>query len=257
MNPAIRFFIICISLFFCIQNPAQAQVSFDFVEGMVEELVENPWTGSFAAGLNGKSGNSNNVDINMTLKLDRDTDFAKTAILASYFYGSNDVVTTTDRFFGQLRRDRKLQNPKLSWFNQVQLEADRFKNYDYRIALHTGLGYEVYKNETGFLNLRSGLGASSEVGGVNEEWIPELQFGADWEKQMTDALKLFANVDFYPSWEDFADYRLVSNTGLEYVLDAERNINFRMFALNRYDSTPPVGNRRNDIDYGMSIVIGF
>ena len=234
-----------------------AQLDFSFADGMIQSVVDNPWDGSFAAGLNGKSGNSNNLDINMTLNLSRETDAAKTALLASYFYASNDIATTTDRFFGQARRDRKLANPKISWFNQVQVETDRFKDYDYRIALHTGLGYEVYKNDQGFFNLRLGFGASREVGSVNEDWNPELQLGADWERKLTEALKLFATADYYPNLEDFTDYRLVTNTGLEYVLDAERNINFRMFALNRYDSTPPPGNRKNDLDYGMALVLGF
>ena len=250
-------YILTFLLFSIFTSFSSAQINFDFAEGMVQQYVDNPWDGSFAAGLNGKSGNSNNVDINMTLNLNRESDIAKTAILASYFYSSNDVATTTDRFFGQARRDRKLANPRLSWFNQVQVETDRFKAYDYRIALHTGLGYEMYKNDAGFLNLRVGAGASSEVGGANDDWIPELQLGADWERKLSEAFKLFATVDYYPSFEDFADYRLVTNTGLEYVVDAERNINFRMFALNRYDSTPPVGNKKNDIDYGMAIVLGF
>jgi putative salt-induced outer membrane protein YdiY len=241
----------------CFSTVVNAQINFDFAQGMIQDVVDNPWDGSFAAGLNGKSGNSNNLDINMTLNLNRDTDFAKTALLASYFYSSNDIATTTDRFFGQARRDRKLNNPRWSWFNQVQLETDRFKAYDYRIALHTGIGYEVYKNDNGFLNLRVGAGASREVGGANDDWIPELQLGGDWERQVTENLKLFATADYYPSFEDFADYRLVTNTGLEFVVDAERNINFRMFALNRYDSTPPAGNKRNDIDYGMAVVLGF
>lgn len=235
----------------------QAQINFAFAEGMIQSFVDNPWDGSFAAGMNGKSGNSQNLDINMTLNLNRETDSAKTALLASYFYSSNDVATTTDRFFGQARQERKLRNPKWSWFYQAQVESDRFKDYDYRIALHSGLGYEVYKNDMGFLNLRVGFGASKEVGAVDESWTPEVQFGGDWERKITEALKVFATADYYPSLEDFTDYRIVTNTGLEYVVSEERNINFRMFALNRYDSTPPAGNKKNDIDYGMAIVLGF
>ena len=217
----------------------------------------NPWTGSFAAGLNGKTGNSVNTDINMTLKLDREDRFGKLALLASYFYSSNDIVTTTDRFFGQARHEVNLPRPKWSWFNQVQVETDRFKDFDYRLALHTGLGYEVYKNDRGFLKLRAGAGASREFGGVNRNWNPELQFGMDWEYKLFETLKLFATADYYPNIEDFSDYRIVTNTGLEYVLDAERKINFRMFALNRYDSTPNPGDDKNDTDYGVAVVFGF
>ena len=115
-------------------------------------------------------------------------------------------------------------------FYQAAYEWDEFKAFDYRIALHGGLGFEVFKFDDRFLKLRFGAGASREVGGTVDEWLPELQFGGDWERQLTDTLKLYANVDYYPNVEDFADYRLNVLSGLEFVIDAERNINFRMFA---------------------------
>ena len=239
-------------------SSAVAQLDFGLSEGeFQDEVAESPWTGSFAAGLNGKSGNSQSLDINTTLDLARDTEYNNTTLLASYFYTANDVATVTDRFFGQGRQERKLRNPRWSLFAQSAIEWDRFKAFDYRIALHGGLGFEVYKLDDRFLKLRFGAGASREVGGVLDEWIPELQFGGDWERQLTDTVKLYANVDYYPNIEDFADYRLNTRAGVDFVIDAERNINFRMFAFNRYDSTPSAGNVENDIDYGMALVVGF
>jgi hypothetical protein len=98
---------------------------------------------------------------------------------------------------------------------------------------------------------------SKEVGSANEDWSPELQIGGDWDRKLTDTIKVFAKVDYYPNVSDFGDFRLNTNAGLDFLVDAPRNINFRMFALNRYDSTPPLGNNENDIDYGMALVVGF
>ncbi|MFK7769870.1 MAG: YdiY family protein [Mariniblastus sp.] len=254
MKPSFLFFSL---ILFCIATTAQAQLDFGLDEGVIEDVVENPWTGSFAAGLNGKTGNSQTVDINSTLNLARETDFATTTLLASYFYSTNDIATITNRFFGQGRQERKLSNPRWSLYYQAGYEWDEFKAFDYRIALHGGLGFEVFKFDDRFLKLRLGAGASREVGGIVDEWNPELQFGGDWERQLTETLKLYANVDYFPNVEDFSDYRLNTIGGLEFLIDAERNINFRMFAFNRYDSTPPAGNVANDLDYGMAIVVGF
>lgn len=237
---------------------AHAQLDFGLAEGDLQDEVEsNPWTGSVAAGLNGKSGNSQNLDMNMALNLARETETAHTTLLATYFYSTNEVATVTDRFFGQARQERKLCKSRLSMYVQPAFEWDRFKAFDYRIAFHSGLSFEVYKLEDRSLNLRLGSGASKEVGGVNDMWSPELQFGADWERQLTETLKLFLTTDYYPNFEDFLDYRLNTNAGLEFVVDAERNINFRMFTFNRYDSTPATGNLENDIDYGVALVVGF
>ncbi len=247
-----------VMLLISLPSTAFTQLDFGLTEGDLQgELEPTPWTGSFAAGLNGKSGNSQNLDINTSLDLARDTEFSNTTLLATYFYSANDVATVTDRFFGQARQERKLRNPRWSLFAQSGFEWDRFKAFDYRIALHGGLGFEVYKLDDGFLKLRFGAGASREVGAVVDDWIPELQFGADWERQLTDTVKLYANVDFYPNLEDFSDHRLNTRAGVDFVVDEARNINFRMFAFNRFDSTPPAGNVENDIDYGMALVIGF
>lgn len=238
-------------------NVVTAQIGIELADVDVQEAEAPPWKGSFAAGLNAKSGNSENLDINMTLKLNRESDVSTTDLLASYFYSSNGIATVTDRFFGQARQERKFQRPGWSLFFQTGYEWDRFKAFDYRIALHSGLGYEIYQNDDGFLKTRLGAGASKEFGAPAAEWIPELQIGGDWERQLTDTVKSFVTVDYYPSFENFADYRINTQAGVEFDLDAARNINFRMFALDRYDSTPVPGNQANDIDYGMAISIGF
>jgi putative salt-induced outer membrane protein YdiY len=238
-------------------NPIQAQLDYDIEEGSIVEEVDPQWVGSFAAGLNGKSGNSQSTDINSTLNLTRETDFATTAIVGSYFYSATNAGTVTDRAFGQWRQERKLANPKWSWFYQSAFEWDRFKAFDYRVALHTGLAYKVYDLDDRKFKLRMGAGASKEVGGLNDDWIPELQFGADWERKISETTRLYASCDYFPNIEDFSDYRINTNAGVDFLLDAERNINFRIFALNRFDSTPPAGNNQNDIDYGLALVVGF
>ena len=107
------------------------------------------------------------------------------------------------------------------------------------------------------LNVRFGSGASKEVGGANEEWLPELQLGVDWERQLTDTLKFTITSDYYPNVQNFSDFRLNTKAAFEFVVDAERNVNFRVYTFNRYDSTPEPGNIENDIDYGMALAVGF
>lgn len=215
-----------------------------------------PWTGSFAAGLNGRSGNANTTDINFNLLANRETSINTTNVIGQYFFGRANSTTTSDRAFGQIRRERKL-NEVWSLYFQLALEYDNFKDFDYRIALHSGFSREIYKNEAGFWKARLGAGTSREVGGANDEWTPELQIGTDWERQLTETTKIFAIVDYYPSLSDFGDFRLVSNCGLNFLVDAPRNISFRIFALNKFDNTPPPGNNKNDIDYGAALVFGF
>ena len=253
-------YIIALLLACALSSTSLAQLDFEVAEGAIEDVVdESPWSGSFAAGVNGKTGNSQNIDINVSLNVARETELTKTALLANYFFSSNDVSTSTDRLFGQARHERQLANPRWSGFLQAQYEWDRFKSFDFRLALHGGLTFEVYQLDDRFLKLRFGGGASREFGDdfLDLEWIPELQFGADWERQFNENVKLFASSDYFPNVSDFGDFRLVTNAGLEIVLDEARDINFRVFALHRFDSTPVAGDQETDLDYGMAISVGF
>jgi len=228
--------------------------------GSSEIIVEEQpsiWSGSFAAGLNGKSGNSQSVDMNLEMNWVRETDFSKTDLLANYFYSTNQIATVTDRFFGQARQERKIREGRLSAFAQAAVNWDRFKNYDYRIALHSGLSYEFIKEDDRFFTTRLGAGASKEVGAVIDDWIPELQLGADWERKLTDTVKTYCTVDYYPSFKNFDEYRVNTNAGLEFLIDWEKDINFRIFAFNRYDNTPPAGNVSSDLDYGFALAFDF
>ena len=256
----IRFFIV-FSIAAVTFASAEAQVETVIEEGELLELVDEEvipaYTGSFAAGINGKSGNSQNIDVNFAVNVTRESDFATSIFIANYFYASSNVATTTDRWFSQFRSEINLPNPAWSWFNQVGVEIDRFKNYDYRISLHTGLSFKVIDEELRKFKLRFGGGTSSEIGGASGAYNPELQFGADWERKIFESTRIYATADYFPNVSDFGDFRLNTNAGLDVLVDRARNINFRIFAQNRFDSTPPVGNQESDLDYGAALVVGF
>ena len=51
-----------------LSNIAVAQIDFDLDPGIIEgEVADKIWEGNFAAGLDGKTGNSQNLDINLSL----------------------------------------------------------------------------------------------------------------------------------------------------------------------------------------------
>jgi putative salt-induced outer membrane protein YdiY len=248
--------LLCFAILFSSTGVARAQfIREDYFDGMIQPSED--WDGSFAFGVNGTSGNSENSNLNLTVDAKREDDVGITDILLTYFYASNDIATTTDQIFAQARHERKLANPNFTWWFSGFYQRDRFTNFDYRIGAHTGLGILLYEFDDRFLKFRSGAGASREVGGVNDEWIPELQFGLDWERRLTDRTKLFATVDVFPNVQDFSDYRANTEAGIETLLDEALDMRLRAFLLNRYDSTPDPGNVSNDVNYGLSLVFGF
>lgn len=244
-------------------RPLAAQ-DLEFIEEPIVEdtyfdswVGQDVWDGNFAFGLNGRTGNSENVDMNLSIDAKRDDNLSVTDLLLTYFRSTNQIATTTDRLFIQGRQERKLSNPNLSWYYSGSYEWDRFRGFDYRLAFHSGLGLLLYEYDDRKLATRVGAGASREFGGNPDEWIPELQLGADWERQLTERTKLFCNVDLFPNIEDFGDYRVNTRAGFETLIDPEMGMSLRGSIFDRYDSTPAPGFKSNELDYTLSLVFSF
>lgn len=241
---------------FWIPSLAHAQWAPDeYFDGMIKP--SEVWDGSFAFGLNGKTGNSEALNINLELAMNREDDRRITDLVLNYFYGRDEISTNVDRLFSQARQERKLANENLSWYYSIAYDKDRFRDFDYRISLHSGLGALLYELADRSMRTRLGAGASREFGGPMDDWVPELQLGLDWERHLTKRTRLYANIDFFPNVEEFSDYRLNVRTGLETLLDEELDMRLRAFVFDRYDSKPGVGFNGNDLDYGLALVFGF
>lgn len=211
------------------------------------------WSGGFEVGLNGAEGNSVAQSLQMGFDLDRET--ARTQWSTDLVYAkteSNDVQTQHNALFNT-NLDWKFNNPRWTWFTKLGLEYDEFKDFDIRLFMNTGLGYYFIKNDITELKGRFGAGASREFGGLDEDWIPEAVYGADFEHQLTARQKIGAVFDYYPSWEDFGNYRMITDAYWELLLDAESNMNLRVSILDRYDSTPN-GAERNDLNYALLLL---
>ena len=215
------------------------------------------WEGSVGFGLNGTGGNSQDVDINLSVETQRETPGGVTDLLFNYFYSENDLVASTDRIFSKARHEHKLDNPNLNWYYSGTWEWDRFSGYDFRIALHTGVGWLLCKDDIRSIKTRFGAGSSREIGGVRDDWPMELQWGLDWERKLGSKIRLFAANDYYPQFQNFSRFRFNTRAGLETVLDASYGLSLQTFVLNRYNSIPDPGFQANDIDYGVTLGLNF
>jgi putative salt-induced outer membrane protein YdiY len=155
-------------------------------------------------------------------------------------------------FNGQYERLFRNDSP-WSLFAKTILQYDEFRPFDLRLTVNGGVGYRFIKTDHLLLKGRLGAGASREFGGISDEWVPEAVFGADYEHQLTKKQKLVLNVDYFPAWGDFNDYRLLTVFAWEVVLDEEANLHFKLAINDQYDSTPD-GSVPNDLNYSMMLL---
>ncbi len=246
----------------------------DFVESIAapveEELIEdippfqpvwyNPiswigpyWDGSVEVGLNGSSGNSDARSIRTGFDLSRETQRTNWDIDFVYNKNASNGEETQHNALFSSNWDVKLRNPRWTWFSKLGLEYDEFKNFDLRLSLNTGLGYLLLDTDKTQFRPRFGAGASREFGGADEEWHPEAVFGFDFSHQISSRQEFKATVDYYPRWDDFSDYRLLTDVSWELVLDEINNLSLKVGVIDRYDSTPN-GAKENDVDYSVLLL---
>lgn len=214
------------------------------------------WDSHAEFGLDGSSGNSDTLALQTGLEVKRKTDDYTLAMDVDYRQASSRNVTVEDNGRFNLDYDHIFHDSPWSGFAKYGMEWDKFKAFDLRLNINSGLGYFWIRDDTTTLVTRFGAGASKEIGAPVDDWIPEAVFGIEAERQLTARQKLKGKVDYFPAWENFDDYRLVTDLAWEILLDGSENLSLKLAATDRYDSTPQ-GAQPNDLYYSLLLLYKF
>ncbi len=211
------------------------------------------WDWAAAAGFGGSSGNTENFNARLALTGQRNTSKYETSLSLAYLYGTSEGTKNTAR--GELRiKNDWLTDGKWRYFAQGGYEYDEFQAWQHRFSAAVGVGYEFIKDDKTTLIGRAGLGASYDTGNqADEKLIPEGLLGLDWAYQYSENTKLVASTTYYPSFDDFGEFRWHSNAGIEVVLDADTGMTMNAGFEHRHDSDPGTGIKPNDVDYYMGV----
>ena len=214
------------------------------------------WENSAELGVNGSAGNTESSSFQTGTRLKRKSDFTLFDLRATYNRTSAGGTETQNNALIYSNWERFLGASSWTLFVKNGFEFDKFKAFDFRYNLNSGLGYQFYKTKDLSLIGRFGAGVSHEFGGPDDRWVPEALLGGDYEHQVNARNKLLAKVDYFPEWANFGNFRLVSDVAWEYLISADGNLSFKLGATDRYDSTPN-GRKPNDVNYSALILYKF
>lgn len=215
-----------------------------------------PWDIGFELGINGTEGINEALSFRTGGHLKRETDFWKFDTTLVYNKNSANGVETQNNALLDVRIDRKLGDSRWSLYFLNQELYDEFQAYDLRVSGNTGLGYQFIDWENLDLVGRFGLGASREFGGPDDSTAFEALFGLEYDHEITKTQRLYAKADYFPEWEDFDRYRVVTDVGWEIDLDKPGNLSLKFSVIDRYDSTPN-GADPNEINYAVLLIWGI
>jgi len=219
-------------------------------------LSPTQWDGSLELGLNGSEGNADALSLRTGGSAKRTTDRRDLKADLTYVKSKADGRETAHNAIFSGRDEWLLGESPWSLFLTTGLEYDEFRAFDLRLSLSSGVGYRVVDDGITKMGLRFGSGVSREFGGPDRSWVPEANFGLDYERKITEHQTFSATSDYFPQWGKFEDYRLNTTVNWEVVLDEETNMSLKLSLLDRFDSTPN-GRKPNDITYSALLLWKF
>lgn len=211
------------------------------------------WEASVEFGVNGTTGNAETFSFRTGGDVKHKTNCNTLAMNVVYARTQADGIQTQHNALGTLRDDWDFCGSRWSLFAKETTEYDEFKAYDMRVAANAGVGYKLIDTEPATFKIRFGSGASHEIGGPNDDVIPEAVYGADMEWQLTPRQKVEGSSDYLPEWGQWSNYRVESKLSYAIQLSDAPNLRLKLSLIDRYDSTPE-GAQPNDLDYSLLLL---
>lgn len=221
-----------------------------------EAKPKKEWTGGIDFGTNGTAGNAEAFGLRLFGNVKREWDNKTFTADMLYNYATAAGIVNQDILLANARQEWNFVGTPWSYFVSGGLQYDQFRAFDLLLFAHTGLGYTWFKDDSGFLTTRAGFGGSWTVGGPDDMFNPEALLGLDYEKKFSDRAKYVLSAVLFPDLGDFFEFRATVNTHLEFLVDPERNIAFKVGAVDNYISQAE-GRKRNDLAYFMALAWKF
>ncbi len=84
-----------------------------------------------------------------------------------------------------------------------------------------------------------------------------MDLGLEHSYRLTELLSIVSELDYVPSIENFPDYRVTQDTGLEMPLSKGGRWKLRTGLANDYNSQPASGKERLDLRYYTRLVFSW
>ncbi|UYV13111.1 MAG: DUF481 domain-containing protein [Phycisphaera sp.] len=222
------------------------------------------WTRTAEFGLTGSSGNTENLNIRAIFETERETDTLRTLFRARYLYGEDEGSVSENE--GRARGENDWLYPGERYFTFVfgVYEYDEFQDWETRLQLFGGLGYEFLKErallengqDRASLAGRIGAGVTREFGGTDDTWHPEGVVGLDFVWEINDRNTFAAGTEVFPALDDLGEFRAVSYISHDVLLADTADLRLRVGAEHEYDSDPGDA-KEHDVKYFLTILATF
>jgi putative salt-induced outer membrane protein YdiY len=227
--------------------------------------AQSSFKSKLAVGATLTDGNSETMQANASLVTEGEKEklgSLRAGIEANY--GETTTKTTDEAGAVTESDDTTIENARLfagakktispRTYGSVDASAlyDDIAAIDYRATISPGLGLYLIKDETTSLSTEVGPAYIWEQ--VSDDYLA-VRFGERLQYAFSKTAKLWQSAEFLPTADDFADFLLSVEVGVEAALNS--HLNLRIVLQNKHDSTPGEGLEKNDLVLISGIVLSF
>lgn len=207
--------------------------------------------------LNGKTGNKEQLAYGGGLKATLASPQDTLILYTDFANQKTDGVKSEDRLRAGIDYASYLSE-HVTWYTRDEGGFDNVKDITFYNVAAAGLGYDLIKNlPVQKLTVRGGLSYRFEnYGSPAQEDVSSagLDLGLSHFYKFKTAV-MNNNVTLVPSFDDFANYRAIHDSNLEFPLSGSWN--FRVGVNNDYTSKPSAGVEKLDTTYYGKFVLNW
>lgn len=226
-----------------------------------EVLIAGPfvkpprWESQIEAGVQVRSGNVDSRDFNVGLQTTRKAKGSEFSAKVTAAYGETEGERTVGQVLGEARFDL-LHTERFFSFSLLDMEHDALQDLNLRAQENVGVGYKFIRTPRSLLQGEVGVGLSEEFfEGGKSDIDSEGRLGAKWTERVGERLELGVSLVLLPALSDLGEYRFRGESSFTTPL-TDRFL-LRLSLLNRYDSNPRPGVKKNDLTFRSSVVWTF
>jgi putative salt-induced outer membrane protein YdiY len=212
------------------------------------------WEKSAAIGLTLTEGNSDTVLLTGNVLASRKAPKNEILLGADGTYGENNDVKNNESLHGFAQYNR-LFTDRFYGYARIDGLHDAIADIEYRFMFSPGVGYYFIKNDRTRLSAEAGPGYIYEKQGDDERGYFTLRLAEKLEHKLNDRSKLWQSFEIIPEVEDFNNYIVNAELGVETQLT--QKLNLRAYVQDTYDNEPAPGRKKNDVKLVTAVALKF
>jgi putative salt-induced outer membrane protein YdiY len=181
-----------------------------------EEAKEPNWKNNVGLSYLSTSGNSETTTMGLDFTFERRPTPWGLEIVGSFNRAEDNEVLTAQRYYLNGRAKRKLSE-RMNFFAGLSGERDRFAGFDLRTLVESGIEYSALTGPKHLLAFDVGLTYTDEdrIPPEEDTSFAGAVAGLAYEFKINDSTSLTQRLLYYPNFDETADWRIHSDTGLQ------------------------------------------